>query len=270
MFSILVIFLLVAQAYAAYLPTNAMSDLVSRQVNNVSSQCKATCNTFELLNVECPTSSPHCHCNVLFLSAQGNCLLCQTETATDQAAVQLLLDEEITRCHDDGIEVNVQLHLPPAAAEIVYSFDVGGQILRRMQTAFLALQISGGHIGLVIIFVFGVFSRRVNRDPTFMSFCLTWIFSSVVFSLSLYKGVEDNTTLNTLGELNPDFCLAQAVLTAGAQVLTACSTLTWVIQLWIVLHATIYRCEYEPSIWVTWTVRNGVIHVKDLWYLLMI
>ncbi|KAF8582424.1 hypothetical protein K439DRAFT_1618312 [Ramaria rubella] len=272
MFSILVIFL--AQAYlatnvSAYTYDIAVSDLVSRQVNNassqvvMSSQCNATCNAFALLNVECPPSSPHCHCNAPFLSAQGNCLLCRTETASDEAAVQFLLDEEISQCHSEGIDVNVQLQLPPAAADIVHSFDVGGQILRRMQTAFLALQILGGHVGLVLIFVFGVFSRRVNRDPTFISFCLAWIFSSVVFSLSLYKGVEDNTTLNTLGEVNPDFCLAQAALTAGAQVLTACSTLAWVIQLWITLRAVINGIGYKPSVWITWTVRSAVIRLED-------
>ncbi|KAF8582415.1 hypothetical protein K439DRAFT_1661848 [Ramaria rubella] len=263
MFSILVIFLLVAQAYATYLPTDvsaytygiAVSDLVSRQVNNVSSQCNATCNTFELLNVECPTSSPHCHCNVPFISAQGNCLLCQTETATDQASVQFLLDEEMAQCRSEGIEVNaIHIQLPQAAAEIVRVFNVSSQILRRMQTAFLALQISGGHIGLVIIFVSGVFSRRVNRDPTFINFCLTWIFSSVVFSLSLYKGVGNNTTLFPLEEISLTLCLAQAILTAGAQALTACSTLAWIIQLWITLRAVINGSGHKPSIWIKWTL----------------
>lgn len=55
--------------------------------------------------------------------------------------------------------------------------------LRSSQRAFLALQITGGHIGLVIVLAFAVFSRKVRRDPTFMNFCITWIFSSIVFSL---------------------------------------------------------------------------------------
>jgi len=55
--------------------------------------------------------------------------------------------------------------------------------LRSQQKAFLALQIAGGHVGLPIVLIFAVFSRKVRRDPTFLNFCITWIFSSVVFSL---------------------------------------------------------------------------------------
>lgn len=55
--------------------------------------------------------------------------------------------------------------------------------LRANQAVFLGLQIAGGHIGLPVVLAFAVFSSRVRRDPTFLNFCITWIFSSVVFSL---------------------------------------------------------------------------------------
>lgn len=57
------------------------------------------------------------------------------------------------------------------------------QDLKRNQMAFLALQIIGGHVGLVIVLGFAIFSRKVRRDPTFLNFCITWIFSSIIFSI---------------------------------------------------------------------------------------
>ena len=47
---------------------------------------------------------------------------------------------------------------------------------------------------------------------------------------SLYRGTQGNTVANSLGEVPPNQCLAQATLTEGAQVMTAASTLALVIQ----------------------------------------
>ena len=55
--------------------------------------------------------------------------------------------------------------------------------LRREQTAFLALQIVGGHIGLPILILHAIFSRTTHRDLTFLNFCFTWSISSVIFSI---------------------------------------------------------------------------------------
>ena len=122
--------------------------------------------------------------------------------------------------------------------------------LRRSQTAFLALQIAGGHIGIVILLAFAAFSRKVRRDATFLNFCITWISFSVVFSMlrafsfcevlfektyleflsRLYRGTGGNTVVNPLGKVSRSACLAQAALTEGAQVMTACSTLALIMQ----------------------------------------
>ena len=56
-------------------------------------------------------------------------------------------------------------------------------VLRRTQMAYLGLQVAGGHIGLVVVLVHSIFSNRIRRDPTYINFCITWIFSSVAFSL---------------------------------------------------------------------------------------
>ena len=122
--------------------------------------------------------------------------------------------------------------------------------LRKSQTAFLALQIGGGHIGMVVILASSLLSFRVRRDPTFLNFCITWIVSSVVFSIlsvilcyglfmgsailllhsRVYRGTEGNTIANRLGNVSPAQCAMQAPLTEGAQVMTAGSTLAVVIK----------------------------------------
>ena len=122
--------------------------------------------------------------------------------------------------------------------------------LRRTQTVYLALQIAGGHIGLVVVLAYSVFSNGIHRGATYINFCVTWIFSSVAFSLlsafspaiiqsrrltlyfvyRLYRGTTDNNVINPLGSVSQNMCLTQAGLTEGAQVMTAASTLALVIQ----------------------------------------
>ncbi|KAF8500694.1 hypothetical protein JB92DRAFT_890546 [Gautieria morchelliformis] len=183
--------------------------------------------------------TPHCGCTVPFLRAQGNCLVCQTNTPQDAATVQLLLDVETNQCRSEGIKVDFQLYLKPAAAAIIQKYRRDSASLQRSQTVFLALQIAGGHIGMVALLVFAVFSRKVDRDPTFLNFCLTWIFSSIVFSILLYRGTDGNTVVNSLGIVPSSICVLQAALTQGVQVMTAGSTLALVVQLWLSLRASI-------------------------------
>ncbi|KAF8491006.1 hypothetical protein JB92DRAFT_3007307 [Gautieria morchelliformis] len=106
---------------------------------------------------------------------------------------------------------------------------------------------------MLVILVFAVFSRKVCRGPAFLNFCITWIFSSVTFSILLYRGTEGNTVVNSLGEVAPNICLTQAALTEGAQVMTACSTLALVIQLWLTVRASIYGDSHgiKQNRWMT-------------------
>lgn len=48
---------------------------------------------------------------------------------------------------------------------------------------FLALHISGGIIGLPIAAVTIVASKQVSRHPTLINFCITWIISSLIYTL---------------------------------------------------------------------------------------
>ncbi|KAF8491121.1 hypothetical protein JB92DRAFT_3147741 [Gautieria morchelliformis] len=233
-----------------------VSSLALRQVNaSATPDCSVPCAQYAEAKSNCSTAhTAHCGCTVSFLQAQGNCLVCPTTTPQDAAAVQFLLDAEIDQCHSEGINVDFQLSLPPAAAAIVDKFNTDSAFLRASQTAFLALQISGGHIGLVIVLAFAVFSRKVRRDSTFLNFCITWIFSSIVFSILLYRGNSGNSTANSLGIVPQNKCLAQAALTTGAQVMTACSTLALVIQLWLGLRTAIHgdhTTRIRQTRWVT-------------------
>jgi len=168
------------------------------------------------------------------------------------------LDAEIFQCHSEGIKVDtVQLQLPTAAAAIVLEYNHLNDKLTREQSAFLALQVAGGHIGLVIVVLFSIFSHKVHRDPTFFNFCITWISSSIIFSLQLYRGTSGNTIFNSFGEAQPKMCLAQSALTNGAQVMTACSTAAFVIQLWLgirtVAHSGYSRGPRRTR-WITVTL----------------
>lgn len=127
------------------------------------------------------------------------------------------------------------------------SGDLVSLDLKKNQMVFLALHIAGGHIGLVIVLCFAIFSHKVHRDSTFLNFCITWIFSSVVYSIlyvygyfiqcgdikyliRLYRGTEGNTIVTSVEHVSPGTCLAQAALVNGAQVMTACSTMALVVQ----------------------------------------
>jgi len=233
-------------------PAGTSDSLLHVRQVNATSDCNATCSSFAVIEQQCDV--PHCGCKPTFLQAQGSCLLCQTDTPQDAADVQFLLDTEIIQCHSEGVQVEFQLNLEPAAAAIVKSFYEQSAELRREQVAFLALQIAGGHVGLVLLLFLGGFSRKARRDAMFFNFCITWIFSSMFFSLLLYRGTEGNTTVNSLGDVSPEFCVAQAALTSGVQVMTAFSTMALVIQLWLDLRAGIYGELDRRSKQTRWTL----------------
>ena len=127
--------------------------------------------------------------------------------------------------------------------------------LRQEQNTFFAFQIVGGHIGLPILIIASVVLRKPRPDLTFLNFCFTWVFSSIVFSIGLVRLrrriPEQDPTLNILFTdytrlyrrgpaalmINPlpyihsnQECLSQAVLTTGAQVMTDTAMCVLIIQ----------------------------------------
>ena len=51
------------------------------------------------------------------------------------------------------------------------------------ESIYLAIQIIGGHILLPLLVITILLKKTVNRHPVFVNFCVSWIFSSVVYSM---------------------------------------------------------------------------------------
>ena len=51
------------------------------------------------------------------------------------------------------------------------------------ESIYLAIQIIGGHILLPLLVITILLKKTVNRHPVFVNFCVSWIISSVVYSL---------------------------------------------------------------------------------------
>ncbi|KAF8531776.1 hypothetical protein JB92DRAFT_2848850, partial [Gautieria morchelliformis] len=114
--------------------------------------------------------------------------------------------------------------------------------LKKQQTIYRALQIIGGHVGLPILLLYSIFSKTAQRDLTFLNFCFTWIFSSITFSLGLYRlGPASSFFVVTPPFIHSDQeCLTQAALVSGAQVMTDTAMCALIVQLWFDFRAAIH------------------------------
>ncbi|KAF8524360.1 hypothetical protein BU17DRAFT_63348 [Hysterangium stoloniferum] len=199
--------------------------------------CTAVCANFTTILGHCDFNGPpSCTCTVSFVKAKIQCLLCKPNSSPlNLAGAKLLLDNDVARCHRAGIQISYSLLLDPAAAAIVRRVYRANSVLRTRQTVFLALQIIGGHIGIFLVLVLAVFSRR---------YCVFVVLSK---AYRLYRGTSENTCLQPLGYVKENLCLAQAALTNGAQVMTASSTLSLVIRLWLDLRTALCGETKEPK-----------------------
>ncbi|KAI5115303.1 hypothetical protein M0805_004498 [Coniferiporia weirii] len=123
----------------------------------------------------------------------------------------------------------------PYSPEQQATLDHYQHVQRVDEGIFLGIQIVGGHILLPILVLTVVFSKRVTRHPVFVNFCISWIFSSIIYSLLVYRGRSSDDNLS----LDPsyDTCLVQAALLNGVQALTVCTNLALVMHLWILLRS---------------------------------
>ena len=51
------------------------------------------------------------------------------------------------------------------------------------ESIYLAIQVIGGHILLPLLVITILLKKTINRHPVFVNFCVSWIFSSVVYSM---------------------------------------------------------------------------------------
>ncbi|KLO08566.1 hypothetical protein SCHPADRAFT_605152 [Schizopora paradoxa] len=119
------------------------------------------------------------------------------------------------------------------------------RIQRADETIFLWLQVTGGQILLPILVLTIVLSRNVHRNPVFISFCCSWIVSSVVYSLLVYRGRSDPQDLS----LDPSSqeCLIQASLINGVLPLTTLTTFGVVLQFLSSLYSVKTRTVADSS-----------------------
>ncbi|KAL4267602.1 G-protein coupled receptors family 3 profile domain-containing protein [Pleurotus pulmonarius] len=96
--------------------------------------------------------------------------------------------------------------------------------------AFVGLQATGA-IGLCIILLTALSSKRIQRDLTWYNFCIAWIISCISYLLLSFAGQQTGPAPNHV------LCLTQASLIYAAPNLTAFATLALVIQLWLNVHS---------------------------------
>ncbi|KAF8531962.1 hypothetical protein JB92DRAFT_1789447 [Gautieria morchelliformis] len=141
------------------------------------------CDT-SLLSEQCLFWNGCCSTDTILAIPVGRLCDISRESPALEALAQHEINQQIALCHFEGRSVdNVQLLLTQNASAFLDSINRLDEQLRQQQAIYRALQIIGGHIGLPILLLFSIFSKTAQRDLTFLNFCLTWIFSSITFSV---------------------------------------------------------------------------------------
>ncbi|KAF8505318.1 hypothetical protein JB92DRAFT_2965113 [Gautieria morchelliformis] len=202
---------------------------------------KIGANTGEVSACEC---SGCCSNNgILGIAIAGLCGVPESDAEGWQALAQYQINYQVALCHFDGYSAdNVQLLLTPNASAFMDSLNRTDEPLRQQQAIYRALQIIGGHIGVPILLLFSIFSKTAQRELTFLNFCFTWIFSSITFSLGLYRLGPPSVFFEiTLPFIHSDQeCLTQAALVSGAQAMTDTAMCALIVQLWFDFRAAIH------------------------------
>jgi hypothetical protein len=103
--------------------------------------------------------------------------------------------------------------------------------------AFLVLHIWASHFGLPLLLAIIIFSKKIQRHPTFINLCLALIVMGVSSSLLLYAGKI------TGPEPPKHLCLLQSSLLFGVPALTSLSAFMLVLQMFFVIRASYYGKE---------------------------
>ncbi|KDR72762.1 hypothetical protein GALMADRAFT_229023 [Galerina marginata CBS 339.88] len=90
--------------------------------------------------------------------------------------------------------------------------------------AFIVLNLIGG-IGMLLVLLTAILSRRVKRLSTWYSFCFSWILSSISYSLLSFAGQQTTST--------PSYwlCYIQAALIYSMPPTTTCTTLALLVHI---------------------------------------
>ncbi|TFK77358.1 hypothetical protein BDN72DRAFT_39716 [Pluteus cervinus] len=120
---------------------------------------------------------------------------------------------------------------------------------QHLRIVFFVLHIIGGHVGLPILVAIFHLSKKISRPPTLINFCISWIFFSVFYCISLFddlrRGYEPEQPSNA--------CRAQAILVYGAPPMAAVAGLVEVIHIW----SRIGDPSLKSSLRVEWWVNRS-------------
>lgn len=118
------------------------------------------------------------------------------------------------------------------------AFGAAGSNRVPLVIAFAVLQVLGG-IGMLSVLFTMLFSRQVHRQITWVNFCLSWIIYAFSYILLLLFNGEFGK------EPNRALCATQAALIYGAPVVTAYTSLSLWIQLFLNTYAAL--CDTEDN-----------------------
>ncbi|KAJ6627489.1 hypothetical protein B0H10DRAFT_389363 [Mycena sp. CBHHK59/15] len=123
---------------------------------------------------------------------------------------------------------------------------------------FLVLNIWPSHFGLPILLAVILFSKKVHRHPTFVNLCVTFIIIGISSSLLLYAGKIAGP------EPSKMLCLFQASLLYGVPAFASLSAFMLVLQMFLVVRASVKKQEPQGTHTVRLWVMLGVPYLALL------
>ncbi|KAF7353831.1 hypothetical protein MVEN_01068700 [Mycena venus] len=119
---------------------------------------------------------------------------------------------------------------PPLSQFILHPAEGTQSHRDALIVGFMFLQIFGGHVGMPLLLLTATFSKKVQRNPMLINFCVTWLIYATSFTLVLYAGKQ-------VGPEPPaELCIIQAAFVYGAPVMASMAVLSLVLHLWLSLQ----------------------------------
>ncbi|KAF9036071.1 hypothetical protein BDZ89DRAFT_472269 [Hymenopellis radicata] len=113
---------------------------------------------------------------------------------------------------------------------------------------FLSLNIWPSHLGLPILLCILFFSRTVQRHPTFVNLCFTFMLGGISSSLLVYAGKTEGL------EPSKSLCLLQASLLYGYPLMASLALFALVFQMFMVIRSSFHGLVDSPSGIRKWTI----------------
>jgi hypothetical protein len=124
-------------------------------------------------------------------------------------------------------------------------FDTDTFDLTPYEAPWLILHVLGGQIGLPILVLTALFSKKVHVHPTLINFWATWIIYSTSYLLLIYSGQAHRPMESNFG-----ICLAQAALIHGSPPMAVVSCFILVLHVWSTFHDPESLLGSRPRKWI--------------------